>query len=114
MLKGAFGIDRWRTVARAVVLVVLALIVLDLGDRSCCSLDVFPPNPTMSADESNQSDACAAFCVPDCFCCSSASPAITVALAKEPTATSDLPAPPVRFLTAGFSPVLDHVPITVV
>jgi hypothetical protein len=93
---------------------VLALIMLDLGDRSCYSLDVSQPNHTISAQESKQSDACAEFCVPDCFCCSSVSPAITVALAQEPTPLSDLPALPVRFLTPGFSSVLDHIPITAV
>lgn len=96
------------------MLLVLALVVLDLWDRSCYSLDVSQPNPTISAHESKQSDACAEFCVPDCFCCSSVSPAITVALAQEPTSLSALPALPVRFLTPGFSPVLDHIPITAV
>ena len=96
------------------MLLVLAVIVLDLWDRSCYSLDVSQPNLTISARESKQSDACAAFCVPDCFCCSSVSSAITVALVQEPTPLSDLPALPVRFLTEGVSPVLDHIPITAV
>mgnify|MGYP001565943615 FL=1 len=96
------------------MLLVLALIVLDLWDRSCYSLDVFQPNPTISAHESKQSDACAEFCVPDCFCCSSVSSAITVALVQEPTPLSDLPALPARFLMEGISPVLDHIPISAV
>ena len=96
------------------MLLVLALIVSDLWDRSCYSLDDSQPNLSISARESKQSDACAAFCVPDCFCCSSVSSAITVALVQEPTPLSDLPALPVRFLTEGVSPVLDHIPITAV
>jgi len=96
------------------VLVVLALIVLDLWDSACYSLDVSQPIHTISAHESEPSDACAEFCVPDCFCCSSASPAITVVLAQGPISLSDLPALPVRFLTPGFSPVQDHIPITAV
>lgn len=114
IMTGVSLIDRWRTVARAVVLLVLALIVLDLGDRSCYSLDVSQPNPTISTRESKQSDACAACCVPDCFCCSSVSPAITVALVEAPTSLADLPAPLERFLAEGFLPVQDHIPITAV
>lgn len=113
-MVGVLRIDRWRTIAEGVALLVLALIVLDLGDRSCYSLDVSLPGLTISTHESNPTDACTAFCVPDCFCCSSASPAVTVALVQEPTSISDFQAPPVRFLTAGFSPVLDHIPITAV
>lgn len=93
------------------MLLLFALIALDLWDSSCYALDVARPDPAISAHEAGQSDAGANFCVSDCFCCSSAPPAVTIALAQEPTAVSDIPTFPVRSLAEGFSSLLDHVPI---
>jgi hypothetical protein len=102
------------TLTRTVVLLVLAVILLDLCDASCYSFDLLHGNATIAAHESTESDACAAFCVPDCFCCCSVSAPITVALVQQPTPLSCPPALPEEFPTTGVSPTLDHVPITAV
>ena len=107
-------IARWRTAARTFALLVLALIAPDLCDTACDSLGLSQPDSTISAHDSKQSDPCVAFCVPDCFCCSTVTPAITVALAQAPALVSDAPALPVHLLVEGVSPVLDHVPLTAV
>ena len=113
-MERALRIDRWRTAARTVALLVLALIVPDIWDAACDSLSLPQPDPTISAHESRQSDPCVAFCVPDCFCCSTVTPAITVALVQEPAPVSDVPALPVHLLVEGVSPVLDHIPLAAV
>ena len=113
-MHGSLRTDRWRMIARTVVLLVFAIIVLDLWDESCYSLDVSQQDLAISAHESNPADACSGLCMPDCFCCSSVSPAITVAQALKPTSRSVPPSLPVEFLTEGISAVLDHIPITTV
>jgi hypothetical protein len=113
-MNRAVRINRWRTTARTVALLVLALIVPDIWDVACDSLGLSQPDSSISSQNSTHSDPCVAFCVPDCFCCSTVTPAVTVALAAEPTPLSDLPATPVQLLTEGVPPVLDHIPITTV
>ena len=107
-------IERWRAIARTIMFLVLAMIALDLWDASCYPLFASQGSPTLSSEQSKQSDACAGVCVPDCFCCSSATPAAKVALTQEPTPLSDAPVSLVELLAAGFSPVIDHIPITTV
>jgi len=96
------------------MLVVLALIVLDFWDSSCFAFVGDPPDPGLYSHSAKQADACAAFCVPDCFCCSNPAPAVSVALTEEPGPPADAPTAPAQVCTAGFSPVQDHIPISIV
>jgi hypothetical protein len=87
----AFGPNRQRLVA--VILTALACSEVSL-DAACDPIPL--PGPAsasagLSAD-TGSADACAAFCVPDCFCCSraeTAGPALTLppltALAQAPS-----------------------------
>src|SRR5213594_458830 len=98
IMLGICRIERWRVVARIIVLLVLTLIALDFWDASCYPLVASEGSTAISAAQSTQSDACAGFCVPDCFCCSNAAPAVTVSLTQEPTPLSDVPVSPVQVL----------------
>ncbi len=83
-----------RLVALLLAAVVCADVTLDAG---CDPVDL--PGSALgatavSAGDSSSADACASFCVPDCFCCSrseTASPALTLpaltALAQAPSAS---------------------------
>lgn len=113
-MRGICRIKGSRVVTRTIVFLVLALIAVDVWDASCDPLVATQGSPILSNETSKQSDACAEFCVPDCFCCSSAAPAVVVSLTLEPTPLSDVPVSPVQVLAVGFSPVIDHIPITTV
>ena len=106
--------NRWGMVARAVVFLVLALIALDLWDASCDSTLVPQRNPTISSHASSAPDVCGRFCVPDCFCCSNPAPAVRVELTYQTAPLAQAPLLPVRHVAAGFLPVLDHVPLSIV
>lgn len=106
--------DRAKVLVKAAAIFILGLLAVDLGDSWCDSLAVSGLRPTVGASQPNRTDPCAGFCVPDCFCCSSAVPAVTFSLTQEPTPLSEAPVSPVQVLAAGFSPVIDHIPITTV
>jgi len=59
-------------------------------------------------------DACASFCVPDCFCCSSTVPAAQAASIHLPRPVSERPAPSLERPTTGFSPAPEHIPIVAI
>ena len=99
---------------KAAAILILGLLTVDLVDSWCDPLTIPGLRPTVGSSQPNRTDACANVCVPDCFCCSSAAPAVTVSLMQEPTPLSDVPVSPVQFLAAGFSPFIDHIPITTV
>jgi hypothetical protein len=96
--------------ARVAAILVLGLIVMDLGDAACDPVTI-PDGPVLLSPLPGGGDACADFCVPDCFCCSTTilvASSHPVGRAMQVTGqvlpTFDPP-------SAGFSPQVDHVPL---
>lgn len=95
----------------ATAAVLLALIVVDLGDASC---DPLPPTSgrlIMTGAQEEGAEACWNGCIPDCFCCSRPLPAARAFPLEDPgPIAGDIFMRPLGF-PADFSDVLDHVPL---
>jgi hypothetical protein len=102
---------RWKTIARLAALLVLAVIVRDLCDRSCFDCDFGREAALVSSDAGDARDACAEICIPDCFCCATPSPAVTLLLAESLTVLDRPPAPPGRWVASGYPLIPEHIPI---
>ena len=101
---------RHLTGLRIVALVFLALLATDIVDVDCDAPQVPSASLAITALGDNPSpDACALGCVPDCFCCSSASAAWSFCLAVEATLVR-LPAEPDPAPAIGVKGVPYHPP----
>jgi hypothetical protein len=99
---------------RAAGVFVLGFVVVDLGDASCCPLAIPGGGPVVSTPRPEVPDACASFCVPDCFCCSSTVPAAQAASIHLPRPVSERPALSLERPTSGFTPVPEHIPLAAI
>lgn len=96
---------------KALAVLMLVLLGLDLLDASCDPLMVSPGLPLLTDFQNAGPDPCGDTCVPDCFCCSSSVPAARLSLAWEPTPGVVMAAPLFTRLSPGFVQPLDHIPI---
>jgi hypothetical protein len=102
----------WRRAVRLAALALLALIAHDLQDSGCEPLVASRPLALAETPrDAAPADACAGGCVPDCFCCSMALPALELQPLLPAVAVAgwvdSVPASP----ALGFSSHPDHVPI---
>jgi hypothetical protein len=102
---------RLGTLPRIVALLVLATVVADLGNASCDPIprpndqaNLFSPQPAQD------DDPCAAFCVPDCFCCSSLLVTGSVLLIADARPLEGTPSAPAERVSFGVSPIPYHPP----
>ena len=91
-------------------LLLLAVIAIDIPDAGCDPIGIPGDRPVLTSPPAEDGDACADFCVPDCFCCS-----ITLAALPGPGDQAlmllpDAPIAPVPRLTAGIRFASEHVP----
>ena len=100
--------------ARAAAVFVLGFIVVDLGDAFCCPLAIPEGGPIVYAPGPEAPDACASFCVSDCFCCSSTVPAARAASIYLPRPEPERPASSLERPATGFSPLPEHIPIAAI
>jgi hypothetical protein len=103
-----------RSGPRLVVLLLAAVLCADASlDAACDPLDLLAPvsaSMTLSAN-TGSTDACASFCVPDCFCCSrseTAGPALTLPAL---TALAQVPFAVPAFVPAVVRSVLEPPPL---
>jgi hypothetical protein len=102
----------WQPVARIAAILLLGLLGMDLADAACDPLPLPQGDRAHFAAAPEPQDACADFCVPDCFCCSAGIPAVPGISLPGAWAASGEPAERLENLIAGVSPVVDHIPIT--
>ncbi len=103
--------DSWRVLVKSVAIFILALVALDLGDTWCDPLVVPEAGLAVNTPKSNQADACAGQCVPDCFCCSTSVPAVHITLVGRPAPTTEVVILHAVHASTGFRNPLDHVPL---
>jgi len=102
---------RLGALTRILALLVLATVAADLGDASCDPvrmpddhLNLLSPMPAQDADP------CAAFCVPDCFCCSSLLVTGPVLLTADMRPLESTPSAPAERVSLGVSSIPYHPP----
>ena len=90
---------------RLLALLLAAVVCADMTlDAACDPIDVPGPASAVAAlaAHTGSADACASFCVPDCFCCS-----------RSETASPALTLPPLTVLAQALSPNPASVPAVV-
>ena len=97
----------WRRLSpRLVALLLAAVVCFDLTlDATCDPIDLSGSASratAVSVDRSSSADACASFCVADCFCCS-----------RSETAGPALTLPPLTALSRVPEPERDSVPTVI-
>ena len=110
---------RLRTV-RAAACLLLAAIALDLlADTRCDVPSFLLSSPTRVGELSQTRDgsgengeACATYCVPDCFCCSRSTLAGPAIIPPEPGPLMPLGAPAAEHCSEGVRPVVDRPPLS--
>lgn len=104
--------NRWALLCRLVACLSLVLIISDLAEGSCDPLPLGDSTVLFaSAGGPGEHDPCADFCVPDCYCCASTSPALPAYSLPENAAFSRGPASGSYRVSAGVSPLPEHVPL---
>jgi len=102
----------WGGAVRLAALALLALIAHDLQNRGCEPLDAARPLALAETPrDAAPADACAGGCVPDCFCCSTALPALELQPLLPAVAVAGWVDSVPASLALGFSSHPDHVPI---
>jgi hypothetical protein len=104
------GGRRW--VVRLVAITLLALIGGDLADASCDPIGIHPQSASLSPPAPPAGDSCGEVCIPDCFCCARTLPAQSAWVIWKAEVLLEPPQLPVCHSIAGFSFILDHVPIS--
>ena len=103
-----------RTGCRVVALLLAAAVCVDVTlDAACDPIDLSGPASAVAAlsADTGSADACASFCVPDCFCCSrseTAGPALTL---PPLTALAQVPSPDPASVPAVVRPVAEPPPL---
>lgn len=99
-------------IVRLATLAVLAVIAQDLVDRTCFDCDLARASaPVVSSATGVAGDACADGCMPDCFCCATPAPAVTLVIAHGLAVLDRAPTPPGCWVASGFPLVPEHIPI---
>jgi hypothetical protein len=99
------------SLVRIVAVLILGLLVLDLGDAWCDPLIAPGAGPLISTTATSSTDPCSGTCVPDCFCCSSSVPAVSLHLTCEPLTSMLALHVTEAAASSGFEIPLDHVPL---
>ena len=101
-------------IVRLATLAVLAVIGQDLVDSTCFDCDLARVSaPVVSSAAGAGGDACADGCLPDCFCCATPAPAVTLVLTQGLAVLDRPPTAPGRWVASGFPLVPEHIPIHV-
>lgn len=109
--RSPFGGGRSIVLVRLVAVALLALIGADVTDVACDPLGIHPESASLAGPFTPECDSCGEVCIPDCFCCARALPAQSAFVIWKGEVTLDPPLLPVCHSVAGFSFILDHVPI---
>ena len=110
-----FSMNVWhRTGARLVALLLAAVVCADITLGAGCD-PVELPGPTSGTEAvsayGESADACATFCIPDCFCCSRSETASAALTLPPLTATAKAPAPRPGSVSAVVRPVPEPPPL---
>jgi len=93
---------------------LLAMIVADVAADASCDLpdaQVRAEATLCPANTSANTEPCASFCVPDCFCCSRSVGAAAVIAPPRPVLLKPVDAPAMENRPEGVRPVIDHPPV---
>jgi hypothetical protein len=103
-------------VLRVAACLLLLAIAADLGADGLC--DEAPVAAVAGVallgagvTQPGSPEACAAFCVPDCFCCSASVPATPAVEPAEPRPLAASVVPPLERWPTGVRPVVDRPPL---
>jgi hypothetical protein len=109
------GPGSWRRSARAAACALLAAIALDLLADTRCELasgDLRSPQVLeLSQPPGAGDEPCAAYCVPDCFCCSRSTVAASAVLPPEPGAVAPFSDESIERWSEGVRAIVDHPPL---
>jgi hypothetical protein len=94
----------------AVLLTALACAEVSL-DAACDPISLPNVRTTIAANQAGSGDACAASCVPDCFCCSRSETAGPALALPSPTLLDQAAAVSSVSIATGIRPVLEPPPI---
>jgi len=111
-IGSAFGGSGRSMLFRSAAVALLALIGADLTDASCDPIGIHPECAAFSRPAPPADDSCGQLCIPDCFCCARTLPARSAFVIWKAEILLDPPLMPVCHSAAGFSFILDHVPIS--
>jgi len=110
LTQGFPGIDCRRRI-RGMVLLLLIIIGANAAGASCDCLALARSPAGLSQPADGTGAACGDGCLPDCFCCSATLPVLSAVFVPAPAPVFEGPALPVYDLSAGVSPIPEHVPI---
>ena len=102
-----------RILAKAIALLILSVIGLDLGDSGCDPLRVGLGDRLLSPAPTHAPDACSDLCLPDCFCCATTVAAAAPARTGRPAVTLARSLPRLAPPASGYSIPIDHVPLAI-
>lgn len=89
---------------------VLAMIAFNLSGTTCDPARDPLGSPRLSSEQPAPDDPCADFCVPDCFCCSSAMTTDAAPLLADSGPVVERPHAASHALAVGVPPLADHPP----
>ena len=105
---------RWPRLLRLAACLLVAGIGADLVGDAGCDVPSFLGSKTSAIglpSQANSEDACALYCVPDCFCCSRSVAAGGFVLMPELGPLTHLDLQVTERPSAGVPPVVDHPPL---
>jgi hypothetical protein len=111
-IKSAFGGGGRSVVVRLAAIALLVLISADLTDVACDPLGIHLDRASLTQPAPPGEDSCGALCIPDCFCCAHTLPAKAAFVIWKAEILLDPPPQPACRSVAGFSFILDHVPLS--